>query len=89
MQTNILVIFTISTDDLPNNFQEILQHEQNVVADWKNSGILEHLFLRPTRNGAVLVFKDIDEPKAKEFMATLPLFPLMKSIEYLPLMKQF
>ncbi len=89
MQTNILVIFTISTDDLPNNFQEILQHEQNVVADWKNSGILEHLFLRPTRNGAVLVFKDIDEQKAKEFMATLPLFPLMKLIEYLPLMKQF
>jgi muconolactone D-isomerase len=89
MKQNILVIFTINTDQLPGHFQEIIQHEQEVVAQWKVEGILEHLFLWPTRNGAVLVFKDIDEPKAQELMATLPLFPFMKSIEYLPLMKEF
>jgi muconolactone delta-isomerase len=89
MKQNILVIFTINTDQLPGHFQEIIQHEQEVVAQWKVEGILEHLFLRPIRNGAVLVFKDIDESKAQELMATLPLFPFMKSIEYLPLMKEF
>ncbi len=89
MRQNILVIFTINTDHLPEDFQEIIKHEQEVVAQWKDEGILEHLFLRPTRNGAVIVFKAIDEFKAQELMATLPLFPFMKSVEYLPLMKEF
>lgn len=89
MNQNILAIFTINTDQLPSDFQEIIKHEQEVVAKWKDEGILEHLFLRPTRNGAVLVFKDIDEQKAQELMSSLPLFPFMKSVEYLPLMKQF
>ena len=59
------------------------------MAQWKEEGILEHLFLRPTRNGAVLVFKAIDELKAQELMATLPLFPYMKSVKYLSLIKEF
>jgi muconolactone D-isomerase len=86
---SIQAILTIDTDNLPENFQEILKHEQEVVAKWKEAGILEHLFLRQTRNGAVLIFKDIDEEKAKELMATLPLYKLKKSIEYLSLIKQF
>jgi hypothetical protein len=89
MQQNILAIFTISTENLPANFQEIIQHEQEAVAKWKQEGLIEHLFLRPTRNGAVLVFKDVTEDRAKELMQTLPLYPFMLSVEYLPLMKQF
>ncbi len=86
---SILAILTIDTDNLPDNFQEILKHEQEVVAQWKKEGILENLFLRQSKNGAVLVFKDIDEDKAKELMATLPLYKLKKSVEYLNLIKQF
>lgn len=85
----IQAILTIDTDNLPSNFQEILKHEQEVVAKWKEEGILEHLFLRQTRNGAILIFKDIDEHKAKELMETLPLYQLKKSVEYLSLIKQF
>ncbi|MFZ9661424.1 MAG: hypothetical protein ACO29O_06045 [Chitinophagaceae bacterium] len=85
----IQAILTIDTDNLPSNFQDILKHEQEVVAKWKEEGILEHLFLRQTRNGAVLIFKDIDEHKAKELMETLPLYQLKKSVEYLSLIKQF
>ena len=59
------------------------------MAQWKEEGILEHLFLRQGRNGAVLIFKDIDEQRAKELMETLPLYKLMKSVEYYSLMKQF
>ncbi len=84
-----LVILTLDMENLPTNFQEIIKHEQEVVAQWKSEGILENLFLRPTRNGAVLIFKDIDESEVQERMSTLPLFPLSKSIEYFPLMKQF
>jgi hypothetical protein len=85
----IQAILTIDTENLPENFQEIIKHEQEVVAKWKEEGILEHLFLRQTKNGAVLIFKDIDEVKVKELMKTLPLYPLKKNIEYFALIKQF
>jgi muconolactone D-isomerase len=89
MNNNILAIFTIATDNLPNNFQEIIKHEQEVVSAWKADGLIEHLFLRPTRNGAVIVFKDVDEARAKELMESLPLYQFVQSVEYFPLMKQF
>lgn len=85
----IQAILTIDTDNLPTNFQEIIKHEQEVVAKWKAEGILENLFLRQGKNGAVLIFKDIDEAKAKELMETLPLYKLKKSVEYYALIKQF
>jgi muconolactone D-isomerase len=88
-QNRIQVILTIDTDNLPANFQEILIQEKEVVAQWKAEGFLEHLFLRQTKNGAVLIFKGIDEQKAKELMEKLPLYQLKKSIEYLSLMQQF
>jgi hypothetical protein len=83
----ILVILTIDTDNLPSNFPQILQHEREVVGQWKKQGILEQLFLRPTKNGAVLILKDIDEAKANELIKTLPFYALKKSIEILPLIK--
>ena len=85
----IQAILTIETKNLPSNFQEIIKHEQEVIAQWKSEGLVEHLFLRQTKNGAVIVFKDIDEEKARELMQTLPLYQFMKSVEYLQLMKQF
>ena len=47
----ILVILTLDMENLPSNFQEILKHEQEVVAEWKAEGILENLYLREQRNG--------------------------------------
>ena len=83
----ILVILTIDTDNLPGNFPEILKHEREVVAQWKKEGILEQLFLRPTKNGAVLILKNIDEAAANDLILTLPFYALKKSIEILPLIK--
>ena len=77
----VQVILTLDMENLPDNFQEILQQEQEMVARWKAEGILEHLFLRQARNGAVLIFKDIDEQKVKELMEQLPFFKIKKSIE--------
>lgn len=85
----IQVILTIDRDNLPENFQEILIHEKEVIANWKAAGILDHFFLRQSKNGAVIIFKDIDEAKAKELMTTLPLYKLKKSVEYFNLIKQF
>jgi hypothetical protein len=86
---SIQVILTIDTENLPDDFQQILRHEQEVVARWKSEGILDHLFLRESKNGAVLIFKDVDELKARELMETLPLYKLKKNIEYYNLIKQF
>ena len=81
----ILVILTIDTDNLPSNFPQILQHEREVVAQWKKDGFLEQLFLRPTKNGAVMIFKDLTENEVHELMTTLPFFALKKTLEILPL----
>lgn len=83
----ILVILTLDMENLPGNFQQILQHEREVVGQWKKEGILEQLYLRPAKNGAVLIFKDIDEEKANQWMTTLPFYPLRKSMEIFPLIK--
>ena len=85
--THVLAILTIHTDNLPENFQEIIKHEREVVAAWKAQGFLDQLFLRPTRNGAILIFKNLTEEEVNEKMKTLPLFPLMRSLEVLPLIK--
>ena len=85
----IQAILTIDTDNLPANFQEIVKHEQAIIAQWKAEGILEHFFLRQTKNGAVLIFKGVEEEKVVELMTTLPLYQLRKNVEYLSLIKQF
>lgn len=85
----IAVIFTLDPQKQIENFQEVIKHEREVVDRWKAEGILDNLFLRQTRNGAVLIFKDMEENKAKELVSTLPLFPYIKTIEYLGLIKQF
>ena len=86
---SIQAILTLDMENLPANFQEILKHEQTVVAEWKAEGILDHLFLRETKNGAVLIFKGLDLEEAQARMQTLPFFALKKSVEYLSLIKQF
>ena len=87
--SRILVVLTLDMENIPSNFPEILKHEREVVAQWKEQGILESLYLRQTRNGAVLIFKDIDQAQVEKLMTTLPLYPLRKSIEYFGLIKQF
>jgi muconolactone delta-isomerase len=83
----ILVILTIDTDNLPANFKEVLQQEREVVHQWKKEGFLEQLYLRPAKNGAVLIFKDLDEGEVNKRMTALPFYQLKKSIEILPLIK--
>ncbi|MFZ4796541.1 MAG: hypothetical protein ACOYMA_03550 [Bacteroidia bacterium] len=86
---SIQAILTLDMENIPSNFQEILKNEQEVIAKWKEEGILDHLFLRQSKNGAVLIFKGVNEEQAKELMATLPFYKLKKSVEYLNLIKQF
>jgi hypothetical protein len=85
----IQVVLTLDMDNIPSNFQEILIEERAVVEKWKTEGILEHLYLRDLKNGAILIFKNIDDVEAKSLMTKLPLYQLKKSIEYFNLIQQF
>ena len=85
----IQAVLTLDMEHLPSNFPEILKQEQEVVAAWKEEGVLEHLFLRQTKNGAVLIFKNVDEGQIKLLMETLPFYKIKKSVEYFSLIQQF
>jgi muconolactone D-isomerase len=80
---------TIDIENLPKNFSEILIKEQEVIEKWKTEGILDHLFLRETKNGAVLIFKGIEEREVKNLIESLPFYALRKNIEYYNLIKKF
>lgn len=85
---NIQVNITTYLDKVPN-VEEILPKEFAVVNGWKEEGVLEHLFIKDGRCGAVLVFKGINEAKAKELIATLPLHQYMEKVEYTLVEKAF
>ena len=85
----VQVILTLDMENLPSNFPELLKQEQEVVANWKLQGFLEHLFLRQAKNGAVLIFKDMEDKEVKALMETLPFYKIKKSVEYFNLIQQF
>ena len=85
----VQVILTLDMENLPGNFPELLAQEQEVVAVWKSQGFLEHLFLRQAKNGAVLIFKDMEEEQVKALMETLPFYKIKKSVDYFNLIQQF
>lgn len=80
-----LVILTIDTENLPSNFAEVLKQEREMVSNWKLEGILDQLFLRPSKNGAILIFNDIGEEKVNSLMMELPFYQFKKSMEIIPM----
>ena len=80
-----LVILTIDTENLPSHFPEILKKEREMVSLWKSEGILDQLFLRPTKNGAILIFNDIGEERVITLMRELPFYQFKKSMEIYPM----
>ncbi len=84
----IAAIITIKPEVKIEDIAEIINHEREVLKEWTSLGYIHDLYLRQTRNGAVIMFKEMDEQKAREMVATLPLFPYLLSVEYLPLLKQ-
>lgn len=82
------VNITSNLENVPN-LQELFQKEFAVATQWKEQGILEHLFIKDAAKGAVLVFIGIDDAKANELIPTLPLYKYFEKVEYSILDKQF
>lgn len=68
-----------------DNLEELLAQEMAQIGKWKEQGLLEHLFAKPDRTGAILVFNETDEDKVKELVGTLPFFPYFTNTEFVVL----
>jgi hypothetical protein len=88
MMTITAAILTIKDDVTAEDLAEVLKQEREVIAQWTKDGLLHDFYLRQTKNGAVIMFKELDEAKSRELIETLPLFPYLKPVEYLGLLKQ-
>ncbi|OQP60045.1 hypothetical protein A3860_35330 [Niastella vici] len=71
------------------NLQELMPKEFAVVGQWKEQGILEHLYVKDDNTGAFLVFKDTDEARVKELISTLPMFKYFDNVVYSSTEMQF
>jgi muconolactone D-isomerase len=80
-------ILTIKEDFKSEELTEVLKHEREVIEQWKQAGYIHDMYLRQTKNGAVILFKELDENKVQDLISSLPLFPYLKPVEYLGLLK--
>ena len=81
------VILTLKEGVNVSELGAILKHEQEMVAQWKADGIIHDMYLRQGRNGAVIMFKELDETTVQSLIETLPLYPYFKPAEFLGLLK--
>jgi len=84
----IIINITDDLDKIPD-LESLIQHEYEIAGQLKEQGILEHLFVKDDKTGAVLVFDNVDEAKAKELVAAFPLSKYFDKVEYLMVEKEF
>ena len=68
-------------DRIPN-LNDLLAKEFAHANEWKAKGILNHLFVKSDNTGAMLVMTADDIDKAKELVATLPMFSYFEKVDY-------
>ena len=73
----------VNVDDIP----EVLLQERAIIQEYNAKGYMYDLLLRPNRNGALLLFKDLEAEKVQELISALPLFPYLKTVETWPFIK--
>lgn len=83
---NIIVDTTLGKAE---NIQDILPREYAKVAELKEQGVLEHLFVKEAGAGAVLVYKNLTLEEVKNKVSEFPLFPHFEKIEYTIVEKNF
>ena len=88
---SVMVFITLSDSGIETikSNPELPKKEMEFVHQWKQENFLESFFISVTKKDAVLIFKDIDEARAKELIEILPYFPHMEKIEYHNLNRQF
>ena len=81
------VLITIKDEVTIDDIPEVLQQERAIIQEYNTKGYMYDLLLRPNRNGALLLFKDLEAEKVQELISALPLFPYLKTVETWPFIK--
>ena len=61
----IQVILSIDMTNLPENFQELVKHEQEVLFKLTDDGVLALFFLTKKKKEEKIIIKNINEKKEK------------------------
>ncbi len=85
----IAVLITMHFDNSKGNFEELRQKEMLHVTSWKESNILDSFFIKSDKDGAMIIFKDIEMEEVVKKIEVLPFFPFMEEVKYLNLDKVF
>ena len=59
------------------------------IKSWKEEDILENFYIKSEKDGAKLIFKNIEMEQIVKNIENLPLFPYMEKVEYLNYDKVF
>jgi hypothetical protein len=85
----ITVLITMYFDNSKGNFEELRQKEMAHMKSWKEEDILENFYIKAEKDGAKLIFKNIEMEQVVKNIESLPLFPYMEKVEYLNFDKIF
>jgi muconolactone delta-isomerase len=61
----------------PNQFEALAAKEQEVVAEFVETGFIDQIYVRNDLSGAYLVVREHDESQVKEKFTRFPMFPYM------------
>jgi len=85
----IAVIITMHFDNSQGNFEELRQKEMAHIMKWKAEGVLENFYIKSAKDGAMLIFKELEMTQIVENVQALPLFSYMEKVEYVEFDKLF
>lgn len=85
----IAVMITMHFDHSKGNFEELRQKEMAHVMSWKDQGFLDSFFIKSERDGAMILFQNLQMKEVIEKVEALPLFPFMEEVKYLSFEKGF
>jgi|LakMenE18May11ns_1017448.scaffolds.fasta_scaffold9068761_1 hypothetical protein len=85
----ITVLITMHFDNSNDNFEELRQKEMSHIKNWRDEDILENFYIKSEKDGAKLIFKNVDIEQVVKYIENLPLFPFMEKVEYLNFDKVF
>ena len=77
----IIINITSNLTNVPN-LDEMVTKEFARGKELAEQGIEEDIFTKDDFSGAILIFKGVDLEKAKELVATFPLFPYFTNVDY-------
>lgn len=79
----IAVLITMHFDNSKGNFEELRQQEMAHIAHWKQDNLLDSFFIKSEKNGAMIIFKEVEMAEVVKKVEALPFFPYMEEVKYI------